>query len=281
MLKHLAILLAIIVLAATDTNLNKVNSKETIENQLFCGCTDKSEVKPISTKTRTRDTFWKKINNLLKTKKPLDNELESSTCLNKNSIISCSDTSKTIKIILTSVGTHVNSCNKNSTFESLHSTGKNVCNESIKSTLIAERLCNKKNKCALTMSKHFKGLCQDNNENKYLNIVYSCVDKTDREKKLTRVKRLNKFEKDTKTRDSTKFGAFLNLPFRWDYDTMQPYSFRNNRAMWGTGLYDYYNYFNYYDGDYGELVDDYYGEYYGDYLGDYPYDYYYYDDYYY
>ena len=156
MLKHLAILLAIIVLAATDTNLNKVNSKETIgksslfsksnpfksdfklryllENQLFCGCTEKSKVKPISTKTRTRDAFWKKINNLIKTKKPLENELESSTCLNKSSIISCSDTSKTIKIILTSVGTHLNSCNKNSTFESLHSTGKSVCNETIKTT---------------------------------------------------------------------------------------------------------------------------------------------------
>lgn len=49
----------------------------------------------------------------------------------------------------------------------------------------------------------------------------------------------------------------------------QPYSFANNRRLWGTGFYDYYNYFNYNDDYYyGDYMGDYYNDYYGDY---YPY----------
>jgi hypothetical protein len=38
---------------------------------------------------------------------------------------------------------------------------------------------------------------------------------------------------------------FTHLPFRWNYDALQKESFRNNRALWGTGQYDYYNEWNY------------------------------------
>ena len=58
---------------------------------------------------------------------------------------------------------------------------------------------------------------------------------------------------DLRNRDSVFFAPMMNMPFMWTYDFLRPYSFRKNRALWGTGAYNYYdNYFN------GVNYDDYY-----------------------
>lgn len=76
-------------------------------------------------------------------------------------------------------------------------------------------------------------------------MLYLESDDSDKTLKLKRIKRLNKFEKDNRNRDAFAMAPFIHMPYRWTYDALQPESFRNNRALWGTGMYDYYNAFNY------------------------------------
>ena len=59
------------------------------------------------------------------------------TCSKNKFLVKCENSKHRINIILASVGVHENKCfENNSTFESLHSSGKSLCHEALKSTQI-------------------------------------------------------------------------------------------------------------------------------------------------
>jgi len=263
MLKDLFILLVATSEVLTLT-LNNGISTSIIENRLFCGCTDFELIQQYdelqTDYIKHKTSIWEKFKNLINTNKikPLVPEI----CQKRSSLIKCDKPDLKIKIILASIGIHENVCvQDNSTYISLHSTGKTSCYEALKSTDITARLCDNKSECSLLIGADFSGICHDFNRQKHLNIVFKCIKN---EKNLSRSKRFNKYEKDSRSRNARKFAAFLNLPSRWQYDMFKPYSFANNRRLWGTGFYDYYNYFNYNDDlNYGDYIEDnYYDDYY-------------------
>lgn len=283
MLNHLFILFTFAIAANICID---IPNEKTIENKLACGCSDKffmAEVNKIHStqieSTQRTTTFWDKLKSLLKlSPKAISNSVDTVDSCRKQSTVAikCMEANHIIKIHLASVGTHQNACSKNSTYSSLQTT----CSETLRSSQITSKLCDDKNRCYIAINKDFEGLCSENTDNKHANFVYSCSEpekENTSDTKLKRSKRFNKWEKDSRARDGIKYAGFLNLPYRWQYDMLQPYSFRNNRATWGTGQYDYYNYFNYEsDEDYEDYLDyledqyyygnDYYGyDYYGNY----------------
>lgn len=238
------LLLAVICSLAKAAE-HKISSNE-LETKIFCGCTDQAYTEALGKSIATKSSLWNRLKSLLHlTKKE--------PCLEKKTI-KCADSSQVLRIIIASIGTSKPGlCSeKTSTYESLHSgKDKTICHEVLRSTEVASKQCDKKNECSFQINDMFSNICQAFDQPKHLNIVYSCSDHkrestdTDKSLKLKRIKRMNKFEKDNRNRDAFAMAPFIHMPYRWTYDALQPESFRNNRAMWGTGFYDYYNDYNY------------------------------------
>lgn len=135
----------------TFTKFSKLNvfalkesddSSKEIVNKVFCSCDntipaeqlpkDKIKIKSSSLLDVFRNIFLMSI-------KDKDASVNSKKICSENEfLIKCENPKHGINIVLASVGVHENKCfENNSTFDSMHSTGKSLCHEAMRSTQIA------------------------------------------------------------------------------------------------------------------------------------------------